>query len=349
MITLQEERKKTVVDLFDYFGQIAKDLSQITSMTRTIDLVSQHMQNIFGSDNSSIILKRGKRLKFISVIGVGSEKLAGYEFSADKGIAGWIVENGSSLIVKDVNKDPRFNKDIDRISGFQTRSIIGVPLKTSNQIFGVIELINRLDKKSFTELDLKILETLGELTALAIERLYYYHSTMKYYATEPVTGLFSRKAFFRQFEIEKRKCRNLQSRLSILSIRFEQKEKKLCFTNRDYRDIAKILLRLKPERSMVYFYNENNFLLTLPETNQGNLELFRRQLEKELSQLDAIKNAGIKINLQYRVLCSDNMKDILASMSIEKQMDNESQEVEVFSSEADHLSGTIEQMLADDS
>ncbi len=62
----------------------------------------------------------------------------------DKGIVGFTFSTGEIQIILDAYKDSRFYKEIDKITGFKTNSIITAPLVDShNKIFGVVEVINK--------------------------------------------------------------------------------------------------------------------------------------------------------------------------------------------------------------
>jgi GAF domain-containing protein len=59
------------------------------------------------------------------------------------GIAGTVGSTGTSIVIHDPYKDPRFNQEYDKKSGFTTRSILCVPIKTSSVVLGVLQLINK--------------------------------------------------------------------------------------------------------------------------------------------------------------------------------------------------------------
>src|SRR5262245_8686525 len=42
-------------------------------------------------------------------------------FSADLGIAGWVLRHGEAVAVQDVASDPRFYKGVDQATGRETR------------------------------------------------------------------------------------------------------------------------------------------------------------------------------------------------------------------------------------
>src|SRR5215216_2770135 len=63
---------------------------------------------------------------------------------ADQGIAAATFREGRMINVPDVSADPRFYGEIDRQTGFRTRSLLSVPLKgLNNESIGVLELVNK--------------------------------------------------------------------------------------------------------------------------------------------------------------------------------------------------------------
>lgn len=88
-----------------------------------------------------------------------------------KGIAGWVAQEGKSLLIPDAYADERFYKDADRQTGFRTRSILCAPLKHNGNVIGVLQILNPRDKDAFDETDLEGFTAYANLTATAIEKL----------------------------------------------------------------------------------------------------------------------------------------------------------------------------------
>jgi signal transduction histidine kinase len=91
-----------------------------------------------------------------------------------EGIAGWVIQNGKSVIVEDVEREPRFSRRFDRETGFTTRSLICVPLTIRDRIIGALQVVNKRGGNSFTEEDAELLTALGQQIAVALDnaRLY---------------------------------------------------------------------------------------------------------------------------------------------------------------------------------
>jgi putative ABC transport system ATP-binding protein len=98
------------------------------------------------------------------------------------GIAGAVAASGETVRVDDAYADPRFSPEVDRQSGFHTRSILCLPVKDRNgEVFAVAQLLNRRDGQPFEDADAErfaeflgslgvILETLQNLGHLATAR-----------------------------------------------------------------------------------------------------------------------------------------------------------------------------------
>jgi diguanylate cyclase (GGDEF)-like protein len=87
--------------------------------------------------------------------------VVGLRLPASQSLASWVVRSGKSAVVNDVASDPRFYAEIDRASGFRTRSLLCVPLRRAGQIIGVIEVANRYDAVPFDEENRRLLEGLA--------------------------------------------------------------------------------------------------------------------------------------------------------------------------------------------
>jgi adenylate cyclase len=83
-----------------------------------------------------------------------------------QGIAGVAAATGRALNVPDARADPRFDPRADEESGYQTRSILCIPLLDSRgRAFGVAQALNRRDGHPFDPRDegrfLAFMESVG--------------------------------------------------------------------------------------------------------------------------------------------------------------------------------------------
>lgn len=123
------------------------------------------------SEASSLLLvnTQNGRLYFEIALGTKGQEMKKFSLNPGEGIAGWVAEHNRSLIVNDVESDPRFYREISRTIGFPTTSILAAPMRIRDRCVGVIELINKHQGKKFDEDDLYWLEIFANQAALAIQ------------------------------------------------------------------------------------------------------------------------------------------------------------------------------------
>lgn len=92
----------------------------------------------------------------------------GWRLEPGQGIAGWVAQTGKSLVVPDASTDERHSKVVDQQTGMEVRSILAVPLKSKQQVIGVLELTDT-QLNCFSEADLALVESLASTAAIAIE------------------------------------------------------------------------------------------------------------------------------------------------------------------------------------
>jgi HD-GYP domain-containing protein (c-di-GMP phosphodiesterase class II) len=91
-----------------------------------------------------------------------------------EGIAGWVAQEGKSDLVPDTSRDPRWSRRADDKSKFQTRNMVTVPVRAKGKIIGVLQALNKLHGKKFDVEDQRLMESLADQVAIALEnaRLY---------------------------------------------------------------------------------------------------------------------------------------------------------------------------------
>jgi Nif-specific regulatory protein len=120
---------------------------------------------------SSVLLANpeNQRLYFEIALGSKGEDVQKLSLNKGEGIAGWVFEHNRSLVVNDVNSDPRFHSEIGKRIGFPTQRILAVPMCIRDECVGVIEIINKRSGRDFDEEDRLWMEVFANQAALAIQ------------------------------------------------------------------------------------------------------------------------------------------------------------------------------------
>jgi len=115
-----------------------------------------------------------QELVFEVALGERGEKVKEIRLKIGEGIAGWVAREGKPLVLNDVRQDPRFFRGADERTGFVTRNMACLPVKSKGKIIGVLQAINRLNGRFFGQEDVELFAALANQVAIALEnaRLY---------------------------------------------------------------------------------------------------------------------------------------------------------------------------------
>jgi two-component system NtrC family sensor kinase len=128
--------------------------------------------NIFRAEAGSVSLLEpgGQEIVIRAAVGAGAEAVLGLRLNVDNGVIGWVARHEEPALIPDVSQDDRFFQDVDQESGFQTHSILCVPMAAGGRVIGVIELMN-MRPDYLNEDGVQILTVIAEHAALVIENV----------------------------------------------------------------------------------------------------------------------------------------------------------------------------------
>ena len=113
-------------------------------------------------------LKKNDKLVFTKYIDHNGVRPIDYSFSKGYGVHGWVMEHCSPYYSNDSEHDPYVVPEIQKTLGFYNLADVPI-LSRSGELLGSFEIHNTLDRRPFTEEDIKILTILANMAALAIE------------------------------------------------------------------------------------------------------------------------------------------------------------------------------------
>ena len=179
-IELGEQENKARLNLLYEVGKKVGSASQLIPVVKQITVMTQ--RTLAASASSVLLLGDQEQELFFEVaVGPAGKTLRQVRLGMQSGIAGWVASHGKPLIINDVSSDQRFDKSVDEVTGFVTRSIICAPLVTHRQVIGVIEVLNKVDGSDFTEQDLAALVSVASTAAMAIENARLHQTVLDAY------------------------------------------------------------------------------------------------------------------------------------------------------------------------
>lgn len=172
--TLTAEDLERSVTLYKGLLEVSGLINSITDMNELLAAILDVARRVMGAEASSLFLVDERTGDLELTIARGKCPCAiatPVKIPRGKGIAGWVKQRRQSLLVEDAYDDPRFYSEMDRSTGFITRSLIAVPLFQDAQDIGVLEVLNPLEKPAFDNLDLEAFQAYGNLVATSIRKL----------------------------------------------------------------------------------------------------------------------------------------------------------------------------------
>jgi GAF domain-containing protein/anti-sigma regulatory factor (Ser/Thr protein kinase) len=155
-----------------YLNEVGGALTASLDLEQVLQIIMEGVTSLIGVERASIFLIDEASGDLVLEYALGGREAIRLP-EPWPGIVGWIATHGVPLIANDVRRDLRFLPDIDAMTSFDTRSILGAPLKLDERVIGAIEMLNKRDG-AFTENDLDLLVGFSKWAAIALHnaRLY---------------------------------------------------------------------------------------------------------------------------------------------------------------------------------
>ncbi len=152
--------------------RICQKINSERDLATVLDLIAREATKLVEADRSSIFLLDQEKRTLWSQVTQDGETI---QLDARLGLAGAVVMTGQTINVIDAYNDPRFYKEIDVKTGFQTHSVLAVPLRNrEGEVIGAFEAMNKTHGP-FTHEDEELLVALAAQAAVAIETARLFH------------------------------------------------------------------------------------------------------------------------------------------------------------------------------
>ena len=157
-------------------GQAVAAEKSIDTLIRTI---AEETKIALNADRCTVFLYDRENNELYSKVATGLDDVQELRIPADKGLAGHVVQTGETINIKDAYKDKRFNKSVDKKTGYRTKTILCMPIKNFNQeIIGVFQVLNKFDE-TFTIDDEDLLIAIASSAGISLENAQLFEEQRK--------------------------------------------------------------------------------------------------------------------------------------------------------------------------
>ncbi|MBE2220232.1 MAG: GAF domain-containing protein [Anaerolineae bacterium] len=167
---LHEESNRVKI-LLRITSELSESLDQDHVLNQALHLVNE----VVNATQGVILLINQENNQFTFQAAFGLDRAIPRQgvptgMSTKEGLAGWMIDNRSAVIVDDTEKDPRW---VIRPSSQNHRSVLGVPLISNEEVIGVMMLFH-LEPGAFTMQQLDLVEAAAIQVANAINNANLY-------------------------------------------------------------------------------------------------------------------------------------------------------------------------------
>jgi len=161
--------------------KISRSITALTDIDELLRVIAEETKNAISADRCTVFLWDKDTDELWSKVALGLDSSQEIRFPADKGLAGYVVKSGETLNIIEAYDDPRFNPEVDKSTGYRTKTILCMPIINNNQeIIGAFQVINKIDGV-FTKNDEDLLIAIGGSASIALENAQLFDKQLQMY------------------------------------------------------------------------------------------------------------------------------------------------------------------------
>jgi diguanylate cyclase (GGDEF)-like protein len=178
------------------FHDVAKALTSTLDLDTILQTIMEKMAAYFEPATWLLVMidEASQEPYFAASVGRGAEALANLRLNDGSSLTEWVIAQGKTLVVENVNDDARIDSS-SRTEQFGDRcSVVCVPVRTAGKVLGVIQLVN-IDMTVYGKSEL-LLHTLADYAAIAVENARAVRRIQELSITDDCTGLYNARHLF---------------------------------------------------------------------------------------------------------------------------------------------------------
>jgi transcriptional regulator with GAF, ATPase, and Fis domain len=159
------------IERLSTFASLASSINSTLDLNQLLTYLMTCATKVMKAKDSSLMLldERTNELVFKVALGEKGDQMQEFRLRMGQGIAWQVAASGEPIVVTDTAADDRFDKSIDMATGFETKSIICVPIKLREKVIGVIEVLNAGYSGPITREDIEMFSAFANTAAVALQ------------------------------------------------------------------------------------------------------------------------------------------------------------------------------------
>jgi putative ABC transport system ATP-binding protein len=140
-------------------------------LDQVLEAFTLKIGQVLDADRATLFLVDRETKELWSKVAQGAgERPIEIRIPIDSGIAGRVAATGRPMNVPDAYSEPLFNKEVDRRTGYRTRSVLCMPIVNSrDEVFAVVQLLNKGGEEAFDEADERLFRDFASSIGVILE------------------------------------------------------------------------------------------------------------------------------------------------------------------------------------
>lgn len=284
--------------------EFSKILVSTFDMEALLRTVVEKFNELIPASNWSILLldPETQELEFFVAVGVDNQQIMNLRLKVGEGIAGVVAQTGEPIFIQDVRRDSRFCPRVDEQTGFETRSIICLPLSVRQEIIGVLEVVNIENENFFLTTYLPLLNILADYIAIALDNVKNFIQLQKNSFTDDLTGYYNTR--YLTWTLDELVNRIIQegSQLSVVFLDLDNFKQVVdthghLLGSKVLVEVANVIGRLLDPRDSLIRYGGDEFIILLPHRDKKSALEFVQRLRRTVNHSCFLCAEGINLSL----------------------------------------------------
>ena len=160
--------------------KISRSITALTDIDELLKVIAEETRIAIQADRCTVFLWDKDTDELWSKVALGLES-SEIRVPANKGLVGYVVQTGETLNIVDAYSDSRFNQEVDKKTGYHTKTILCMPIMNNNgEIIGAFQILNKIDGV-FTKNDEDLLIAIGGSASIALENAQLFDKQLQMY------------------------------------------------------------------------------------------------------------------------------------------------------------------------